>query len=72
MISRTKYPVDSYVYYRDNHGDMIIARVVTYQHDYRVVKPLWYAAEPVVHLPLRKIKSDGKLLRIPTSIIEKE
>jgi hypothetical protein len=73
MQRQKQYPVDSFVYYRDNDGDMIIAKIVTRSAcgGYLTVKPKWYAAEPVVHLPLRAITTNRKLARIPLSIIEK-
>jgi hypothetical protein len=69
-----KYPIDSFVYYRDNYGDMIIARVGWRSNDGRFlrVKPGWYAAEPVVSLPLRRIEHDYPASHyIPVSIVER-
>jgi hypothetical protein len=68
-----KYPRDSFVYYRDNLGDMIIAKVVgrMARSDLLTVRPGWYAEEPIVLLPLRSMGGFKKPVSIPTSIIER-
>jgi hypothetical protein len=73
MEKQEKYPAKGFVYYRDNHGDMIIAKIVTRSIDghYLTVHPGWYAPEPVVSLPLRPITGNRKLNRVPLNIIEK-
>lgn len=66
------YPTGSFVYYRDNYGDMIIGQVKIRHNDLRhlTVYPRWFAEEPIVMLPLRRI-TGSKLNRIPVSIVEK-
>jgi hypothetical protein len=73
MARRDKYPVDSFVYYRDNVGDLIVARVVVrgIGGHFLTVRPGWYAEEPTVPLPLRSISGSRKLVRIPVTIIER-
>jgi hypothetical protein len=65
-----KYPVGWFVYYRDNVGDMIIATIVSAGAHFLTVRPGWYAAEPIVSLPLRPIEGGRPRYRIPISIIE--
>jgi hypothetical protein len=71
-MKREKYPAGVFVYYRDNLGDMTIAKVLARSPDrgFLTVHPRWYAAEPVVLLPLRRIHGQPKC-RIPIAIIEK-
>jgi hypothetical protein len=74
MDDRDKYPVNAFVYYRDNFGDMIIAQIVKGCGNGRFlsVRPGWYAEEPVVFLPLRPITGSNRAqVNIPTSIVEK-
>lgn len=70
----TKYPSGSYVHYRDNHGDMIIARVIeTENRDGDLyIRNEWYDAEAAVGLPVRLIKEDDRLLlHLPARCVER-
>jgi hypothetical protein len=67
-----KYPRGSYVYYRDNVGDLIIAKVLRAQRADGCVPimPMWFAPEPAVGLPQRRIDRRPSL-NPPTQCIEK-
>ena len=71
MEKSKDYPVNWFVYYRDNYGDMIIAQIRNRSPHRLTVRPRWYAAEPIVHLPLREITGKIELLSIPHEIVEK-
>lgn len=74
MESPQKIQINSFVYFRDNYGDMLIARVVArnIKQSLLTVVTGWYAEEPVVFLPLRSIaKREQKRLTIPNSIVDR-
>jgi hypothetical protein len=71
MEKSKKYPVNWFVYYRDNFGDMIIAQIRQRSRACLTVLPRWYAAEPAVHLPLREFTGTTEMLRIPHEIVER-